>query len=305
MNEALVSVIIPAFNSEKYITECIDSVLTQTYQNIEIIIVNDGSTDNTVDIVSEYKNDQIKLFHQKNSGAAAARNHGIKQASGVWIAFIDADDIWLPDKLQKQLKHCANQGWSHTDMFFHGDVYPKHTKNTAFTSKHSGFILKNLLIENSIGTSSVLIKKEILQELGGFNTDLRALQDWELWLRVAEKHQVCYFDEPLVYYRVHSSSVSRNVRKTLPCHLNLIDSTFSQQGIARHLQELKHEALSRSCQICSQIAEQEDDYLFSCSCAIKSLRYQPQDTSNYSRLIKIIIKTIVSFFRNSHKSKAL
>jgi len=301
MNEALVSVVIPAFNSEQYITECIDSVLIQTYKNIEIIIVNDGSTDNTVNIVNGYNKEKIKLFHQENSGSAAARNHGVEQASGTWIAFIDADDIWLPDKLQKQLEHCSNRDWSHTDLFFQGGIYPRHTKTTEFTAKHSGSILKNLLVENSIGTSSVVIKTKIFQELGGFNTNLRALQDWDLWLRVAEKHQACYFDEPLVYYRVHSSSISRNVRKTLPYHLSLINQVFSQQGLASHLQELKYEALSRSCQICSQIAEQEQDYLFSCSCATRSLFYRPQDMSNYSRLIKIIIKTAFSFFKVSRK----
>ncbi|HED36471.1 MAG TPA: glycosyltransferase [Gammaproteobacteria bacterium] len=301
MNEALVSVVIPAFNSEKYITECIDSVLNQSYKNTEILIIDDGSTDGTVNIVSGYINDKIKLFHQKNSGSGAARNHGVKQASGEWIAFIDADDIWLPNKLEKQLGLCSNHIWSHTDLYFHGDVYPKHTKTTEFTEKHSGFILKNLLVENSIGTSSVVIKKKTFDEYGGFDTNLRALQDWDLWLRVAEKHQVCYFDEPLVYYRVHSSSVSRNVRKTWPYHFYLINRIFSQKGIANNLQELKYEALSRSSKICSQIAEQEGDYLFSCSCAIRSLIYQPLDISNYSRLIKIMIKAILSFFRKEHK----
>lgn len=301
MNEVLVSVVIPAFNSEQYIGECVDSVLAQSYRNFEIIIIDDGSTDDTVNIVSDYQDDRIRLFHQNNSGSAAARNYGVKQASGMWIAFIDADDIWLPGKLQKQLEHCSNHAWSHTDLFFHGDFYPKYTKATKFTSKHSGFILNNLLVENSIGTSSVVIKKEIFQASGGFNTNLRALQDWDLWLRVAEKHQVCYVDEPLVYYRVHSSSVSRNVRKTLPYHINLVNRVFSEQGPARQLQQLKHKALSRSCQICSQIAEQEEDYLFSCYCAAKSLLYRPQDMSNYSRLIKIMTKTTISLFKNTQK----
>jgi len=301
MNEVLVSVVIPAFNSEKYISECIDSVLNQTYQNLEIIIIDDGSTDNTVNIVSGYNNDKIRLLHQKNSGSGAARNHGIQQASGKWIAFIDADDIWLPEKLEKQLKNCSDKSWSHTDLFFHGGIYPKHTRTTELTSKHSGFILRNLLVENSIGTSSVIIKKEVLEEFGGFNTDLRALQDWDLWLRVAEKYPICYIDEALVYYRVHSKSTSRNVRKTLPYHLYLINYVFSQQGPARDMQELKQKALSRSYQICSYIAEQENDYLFSCSCAIRSLVYGPQHASNYSRLIKIMIKTSISFFKPPRK----
>jgi glycosyltransferase involved in cell wall biosynthesis len=301
MNQALVSVVMPAFNCERYIAECIDSVLEQTYQDFEIIIVDDGSTDDTVKIISQYKNDRIRLFNQSNSGSGSARNYGVKQASGEWVAFIDADDIWLPDKLHKQLEHCSKLAWSHTDLYFHGSVYPRHTKATEFTSKHSGFILNKLLVENFIGTSSVVIKKEIFQEFGGFNTELRALQDWDLWLRIAEKYQVCYIDQPLVYYRVHSSSVSRNVRKTLPYHISLIDRAFSQNGPGSQLPEFKNEALSRSCQICSQIAEQEQDYLFSCYCAARSLLYRPQDASTYSRLIKIMSKATISIFTNNRK----
>ena len=299
MNEMLVSVVIPAFNCEKYIAECIDSVLNQSYQDFEIIIIDDGSTDGTVKTVSGYEDDRIKLFHQEgNSGSGAARNYGVEKASGQWIAFVDADDTWLPDKLQKQLAECSSQEWSHTDLFFLGGIYPKDTKATAFTSKHSGHILDDLLVENSIGTSSVIIKKKTFLDFGGFNTELRALQDWDLWLRVAEKHEICYIDEPLVYYRVHSSSVSRNVRKTMPCHINLIERVFSEKGPGRQSKQLKNKALSRSCQICSQIAEQEDDYLFSCYCAAKSLVHKPLDFSNYSRLVKILSKTFVSFFKN-------
>lgn len=299
MNNELVSVVIPAFNAEQHIKECIDSVLNQTYKNLEIIIIDDGSTDNTIDVITAYKDEKIKLFKQKNSGSAVARNYAIKQASGIWIAFIDSDDIWLPEKLQKQLENCSDHVWSHTDMFFYGDIYPEHTKTSDLTPKHSGLILKSLLIENSIGTSSVVINRKIFDELGGFNTDYRALQDWDFWLRVAEKYQVCYLDEPMVYYRVHSSSVSRNARKTLPYHIDLINNVISKQrGEEKNLQKIKYKALSRSCQICSQISEQEKDYLYSCYCAARSLFYRPQDMSNYSRLIKIIVKATVNFIKN-------
>lgn len=301
MNESLVSVVIPTFNSEQYISECIDSVLDQTHHNLEIIIVDDGSTDNTVNIVSDYKSDKIKFFSQINSGSAAARNYGVLQATGIWLAFIDSDDIWLPEKLQKQLEFCSNQLWSHTDLYFLGDVYPEHTRTTQFTEKHSGMIFENLLVENSIATSCVLIKKEIFEEFGGFNTNYRALQDWDLWLRVSAKYEVCYHDEPLVYYRVHSGSVSRNARKTLPYHLALINRVFSQQDTTLHLQQLKNKALSRSCFICSQISEQEEDYPFSCYCAARSLLYQPLNVYRYSRLIKILLKTTMFYLSKIFK----
>lgn len=293
--ETLVSVVIPAFNSEKHIAECIDSVLKQSYQNLEIIFIDDGSTDKTVDIVTGYQNKCIKIFQQKNSGSAVARNFGVKQASGSWIAFIDADDIWLPDKLEKQLKHCSNHVWSHTDLYFLGDHYPEHTKTTEFTAKSAGFIFENLLIENSIGTSSVLMKKKTFEELGGFNTHYRALQDWDFWLRASVKNRVCYYDEPLVYYRMHSASVSRDTRNTLPFHLSLINRVFSENGIARELQKLKNKAKSRSCLICSQISEQEKDYLFSCYCAARSIFYTPLVATGYSRFIRILAKTSIFF----------
>ena len=226
MNQDLVSVVIPAFNSEQYITTCLDSVLGQTYQNLEVILVDDGSTGKTVQLVSEYDSGRIQIHSQENSGVASARNHGVQKASGEWIAFIDSDDIWLPDKLQKQLDHCSCSQWSHTDSYFLGGVYEKHTRASDLSEKHSGDIFTRLLIENLIGTSCVVIKKAIFEEFGGFSTSYRALEDWELWIRVASKYDICYFEEPLVYYRVHSASISRSTRNTLPYHINLIDYIF-------------------------------------------------------------------------------
>ena len=295
MNDELVSVVIPAYNSQRYIPSCIDSVLNQSYDKIEVIIVDDGSTDDTINIISAYKDDRIKLFTQHNAGAAVARNYGVSNATGSWIAFVDSDDIWFPDKLEKQMKQCANKVWSHTDLYYLGDVYPENTRATDFTQKHSGNIFEPLLVENSIGTSSVVIKKGVFEEFGGFNSGYRALQDWDFWLRVASKYEVCYCDEALVYYRLHSTSISRNARRTLPFHLALINRVFSRQGVAWKYQGLKNKAKSQSCNICSQISEQENDYLFSSYSAARSLFYQPLDFSKYIRLLKILVKTIIHF----------
>ena len=297
MKQALVSVVIPAYNSEQYIATCIDSVLGQTYQNLEVIVVDDGSTDKTVQIIAEYNSDRIKIYSQINSGAASARNHGVQKASGEWIAFIDSDDIWSTDKLQKQLEHCSDYQWSHTDSYFLGDIYEKNTRVSDLSEKHSGDIFTRLLIENFIGTSCVVIKKAIFQEIGGFSTSYRALQDWELWIRVASKYDICYCEEPLVYYRVHSASTSRSTRKTLPYHINLIEHAFSKDGVAFKHHNLKSKALSKSCGICSYISEQEEDFIFACFCAFKSLLFQPLDLSKYSRLAKLLVKSIIYYLQ--------
>ena len=306
MKQPLVSVVIPAFNAEKYIATCIDSVLAQSYSNFEIVVVDDGSTDNTIDLISEYKNPRIKTYSQVNSGSASARNHGVQKASGEWIAFIDSDDIWTTDKLQKQLEQCADCAWSHTDSYFLGGIYEEHTKASDLSEKHSGEIFSRLLVENFIGTSCVMIKKAIFQEIGGFSSSYRALQDWDLWIRVAAKYQICYIAEPLVYYRVHPESTSRFTRKTLPYHLSLIDRTFSKEGVAFRHQQLKPSALSTSFEICSQISEQEEDFIFSCYCAFQSLVNQPKHLSRYFRLIKILIKSAIHYiklpFRRAAKS---
>jgi glycosyltransferase involved in cell wall biosynthesis len=304
MNGGLVSVIIPAFNAESYIGQAIDSVLQQTYQNVEIIVIDDGSADNTVAVIEGYNNPRIKVLSQNNAGAAQARNLGVTKAAGDWIAFLDADDLWLPEKLQKQLENIGDKVWSHTDLDYIGNVFPEGTLASDFTRKSSGKVFESILIENSIGTSSVLIKKNVFEEFGGFDTGFRALQDWDLWLRLSSKHEISYCPEPLVHYLVHSKSTSRQARKTLPYHLNLIEKVFSTDGVAKDLRHLRRPALAHSHNICSQISEQEGDYTLACYCAANTIFYQPLDFSRYLHLAKILVKTLLHYLTFQHKREA-
>ena len=300
-NETLVSIVIPVFNSAKYITECLNSVLNQSYKNFEIIIADDGSTDNTVELINNYQSDLIVVYSQENSGQGRARNLAVEKANGEWIAFIDSDDIWFIDKLEKQLELCKNYVWSHTDYFFIGNIVAPHTRSIDFVSNNSGDIFDHLVVDNTIATSTVMIKKSIFKEFGGFNTSYRALQDWDLWLRIAKKYEIGYYDKPLAEYRVHSSSVSRSTRRNFPYHMEIINRIFSDEGIAADRRHLKRDALSQSCQICSQISEQEGDYLFAIDCAIKSLIYHPLLFKRYARLTKIIAKSISYYALNIFK----
>lgn len=295
-----VSIVIPVYNGEKYIQETLESVLGQTYADREVIVVDDGSTDGTLEILSTY-GDKLRVFRQENRGAAAARNKGIQEATGKWVAFVDADDVWLPEKLEKQLAACGDYVWSHTTSLFSGGVN-NGKRDCDFTPKFSGAVLEKLVKGNFITTSTVVVERKVLLALGGFDVSLRSIQDWDLWVRIASENDLGYLGEELTIYRVHPASASRSTRKTLPNHLKVIERMFDKGGAAESLPHLKHAALSTSCSTCSYIAEEEGDYWFALKCAFLMVRYQPFSAGSWRRALTLIIKYI--YFSLTLRAKA-
>ena len=220
--QPLVSVIMPTYNHAQFIGEAIDSVLNQTYRNFELIIIDNFSEDNTERIVTSHKDDRIKYLKFKNNGViAASRNYGIRHSQGEYIAFLDSDDIWLPEKLEKQIK--VFQISNETVMLYtrfkiiEGDIisnriFPKNGKYK------SGNIFKALYIRRFIACSSVMVKRNVLDQVGLFDTDpdLIAIEDTDLWLRIALKYVIkCTDGLPLLIYRMQPQSISKEVeRKT-------------------------------------------------------------------------------------------
>ena len=207
----LVSIIIPAYMQENYIKDTIDSVLVQTFKDFELIIINDGSTDKTGEKILEYKDPRIIYIYQKNSGRpACSRNKGIVLAKGEYIAFLDGDDIWLPDKLKKQIKYIDGENkymMVFTNSFKFNEngsfgLYIKRNINEIFT-------FKDLFMRSCILPSTVMITRKCLDEVGGFNEDpiLKAIEDYDLWLRIGFKYPIYYIKEPLVKYRVSEDSL--------------------------------------------------------------------------------------------------
>ncbi|MGC8603711.1 MAG: glycosyltransferase family 2 protein [Desulfomonilaceae bacterium] len=202
-----VSVIIPTFNRLELLKQTVESVRNQTFKEYEVVVVNDGSDDGTAAWLGQ-QNDLI-VINQENSGIAASRNKGIKTSKGEWLAFLDHDDIWGPDKLQTQVDFIK----SNPEV---GMVAVKHVRlGTRIQQNRPGKWMKGDLFvkvfsESFIHTSSVMIKRGVLEKVGGFPTKYRFADEFDVWLKISQKYQIAFFDGPLVFIRFYESNTSHN-----------------------------------------------------------------------------------------------
>jgi len=250
----LISVVIPTYNCAKFLPGAISSVIEQTYKIIEIIVVDDCSHDDTEQVVKRFPMGiyNIKYIkHDENKGISATRNTGIATAKGEFIAFLDADDIWAPHKLEYQYKIFKENpqlglvftGYKLIDLNkrIMREYLPPRFKN------QNDFI-KNLLIRNVVNpTSSVLIKKECIEKVGLFDTSLKVAEDWDMWIRIAHKYKFGTVESPCVTYREHSQNISRDVRKMILYSTEVIFknlSLFADIFPKKELQIIKKKALS-------------------------------------------------------------
>lgn len=207
----MVSVIIPAYNRGWIIKEAIDSVLAQTYKMYELIVVDDGSTDETSGILDLYGN-KIRVIRQANRGVSAARNRGIIYSNGSLIALLDSDDLWFPEKLDEQVSFFNNN--PNALICQTQEIWVRNGKRVNPGNRHrklSGMIFKPSLSLCLVSPSAVMFRKEILNLVGFFDEDLPACEDYDLWLRVSSRYPVYLIDKPLIVKRGgHSDQLSRN-----------------------------------------------------------------------------------------------
>ncbi len=210
-----VSVVIPTYNYGRFIAEAIGGALGQTLEPIEIIVVDDGSTDDTEKVVREF-GDRVRYIRQENAGVCAARNRGVAESSGEYIAFLDADDIWLPEKLEKQIAKFAEDrdiGLVHCGMREFdgetGDTIQLHLDGG------EGSVANDLLLWEKPGVNVsgtvIVVTREAFEKSGGFDTEMKVGEDWDFCYRVAREYKVGFVQESLVDYRSHSASAHRNV----------------------------------------------------------------------------------------------
>jgi glycosyltransferase involved in cell wall biosynthesis len=229
----LVSVIIPAYCAAEFLSRTIDSVLSQTYRNIEVFVIDDGSTDETFQIACEYsrRDFRVRVMQQNNLGAAAARNLGISHASGEFIAPIDADDIWLPDNLKKQVEVML-AGDSSVGVVYSWS-FDIDTSDKPLGLFHAydidGDVYTTLVCHNFIGNASAsLLRRSCLKEVGGYTDDfwrsgVHGCEDWELYLRLAVKYKFKVVPEFLVGYRKNPKSMSQGCESMAASHAALLN----------------------------------------------------------------------------------
>jgi glycosyltransferase involved in cell wall biosynthesis len=230
-----VSIILPVYNGEKYLSETIDSIIEQTFADWEIVAVNDGSTDNSHSILQQYKSNlgsKIKIIDQENSGVSVARNVAIDNSESEYLAFIDADDMWLPEKLEKQIKILDNNpdvALVYSDLLDLIENKTTRRKQILKRKLQRGYIFEPLFYFNFIALSSVVLRKEMIEKYGNFDSDYKIIQDYDLFLRIAEKNVIDYVDESLLIYRIHENNISGNMEAIERENFKLIEKWLKKK----------------------------------------------------------------------------
>jgi glycosyltransferase involved in cell wall biosynthesis len=206
----LVSAVVTTYNYGRYLAGAVEGVLAQTYRNVEVVVVDDGSTDDTAAVVAQFADRGVRYVYQDNSGAAAARNRGLAETAGPLVAFCDADDVWMPEKLTVQLTHLSR----HPDIaLVSSHAYACDESLRPLSVVHaargdSEDVFEQLLVRNVVlNPTCVLARRDALEEVGGFS-DLDRWEDWDTWLKVARRHHVGFVDQPVAYVRRHDASLS-------------------------------------------------------------------------------------------------
>ncbi|MGC9293178.1 MAG: glycosyltransferase family 2 protein [Acidobacteriaceae bacterium] len=214
MTATTVAAVIPAYNAAHLLARCLESVLRQTVPVQEVWVVNDGSTDDTAAVLQRWqeKDSRIHAIHQRNGGAATARNAGIVAASSEWVAFLDADDTWMPEKLERML--AIRERGPQAVVLYHDAVLPDGTRFLADKGPAEGDVFDALLRSFFILPSTAMVRREVLVAEGMFQTNFRNTDDYDLWLRLGRKGRFLLRNEPLTYYERQPTSLSHNTLRT-------------------------------------------------------------------------------------------
>jgi glycosyltransferase involved in cell wall biosynthesis len=252
-----VSVIVPAYNSAAYTVETVESVLGQTYRDFELIVVDDGSTDNTREAMERF-GDQIQYVHKENGGACSARNLGIDMSGGEYVACIDCDDLWLPDKLQRSVEGLdANGDWG---LVFNRCYLIDAGGNVSGLTNYQFDITnpyRELLRDNFIVSPTVVMRRSSLDAVGPYDENIFIPADWDLWLRIAAEYPIGYFEEPLSKYRMASRYTLRHIEQSIAENTYVLDKHFQlENGLS---QRDKDEIIGRFCVVHGKLYRESGD----------------------------------------------
>lgn len=267
----LVSVIIPAYNAEETLLETIQSVLSQTFTDLEILIIDDGSSDNTVAIARAVQDPRVRVYTFKNGGAAMARNRGIAHSTGEFLSFIDSDDLWTPNKLEKQLdalQHMPDAGGVYSWTLIMNESGEKFYPGNC--ESYSGDVYAHLLLSNFIGSgSNMLVRRTASDTIGGFDTTLHSHEDWDYYLRLSQNWLFAVVSEPQILYRKREDSVCSNFEVMERYIFILHDKMFSTAPYS--LRYLEPQSRAKKYEFLSQIALTHISSWQDCRRAIRTL----------------------------------
>lgn len=289
-----VTVVIPAFNAEAYLGEALASICEQTLRDVEVIVVDDGSTDGTVAVAERFGGRiDVRVVRQANAGPAAARNNGIRLARAAYCAFLDADDVMLPDRLAAQkslLDSDRGLGLVHTDLMTFDDSGIIHRTRRAFSDPCGGDILDRLLLGNFITTSTVMAPTARLVDAGLFNVGRRISEDFELWLRMAARWRVGFIDRPLVRYRRRSGSLSNDKLVTAHSALEVIETFWSDHPEhRRHRPRVYAASLARHLATAGSAALVQGDRSSALRYLFRAMRLEPWNQRAWKSVVKALV----------------
>ena len=230
----LVSVVIPTYNYGHFVEEAVESALSQTYTNIEVIVVDDGSTDDTGARLSRF-GDRIRYHYQQNRGLSAARNAGIRQSAGEWIALLDSDDVWHSQKIERQLEAASVI----PDVALIGSpATGSLPKTLPLRPATAELHVRDFLLSNRTGPSGTMIRRHAFDSVGLFDEALRSIEDRDMWLRVASRFRAVQVKTPCWWYRPHEGQMSRRASRMLENYRRVLIKFFNEHPEHRRLSTL-------------------------------------------------------------------
>lgn len=286
-----VTVVIPTYNSEAYLAETLASVGAQTLQDIEVVLVDDGSRDNTKLVAERFAGSMdLRILSQANAGPSAARNNGIRAARGRYCAFVDADDLMHPERLATQaglLDAEPALGLVHTDLMTFDDTGVIHESRRAFSDPCGGLILDRLLLDNFITTSTVMAPTQRLIEIGLFDERRRVSEDFDLWLRMAERWPIGFIERPLIRYRRRPGSLSDDKFKTGLAALDVVECFWqSHPEYRRNNTDVWKRSLARHLCFAGTAACAQSKPLLAFRYLLRSLRHDGRNAETWKWLVK-------------------
>lgn len=292
MEYPLVSVIMPTFNREVLLVEAVDSVLRQSYSHWELIIVDDGSVDNTPAIVKErYGHDpRIKYLQQPNQGQSVARNNGVEFSGGEFVAFLDSDNLWEEHRLREGVEVLGKNpqiGLCYADVVYidaKGDEM--HRVNMP---RYSGFVFPKLIVDNFVSMNTVMVRRSVLPSVRPFNQANRLDEDYELWLDMSVKNQYFYIPQYLARYRIEGERISNNFMIRLDANESTVNKMIAKYGLSLKDPDIR-KGLSRHYLRRASIIGRNGSFLSALACIRKAMGYNFFSRSPILLLLRIVLR---------------